>query len=84
MPKRCPIRPTPADAGGQIDARVGKGLQQHLHFTFTPMGMGSGDPQAACAFLELSKRATRETTFDATLACRRCNRAIRLQSDIKP
>ncbi len=83
VPEKCPINLAPANAGGQIDERVGKGAKQRLRFTFTPVGIGGGDPFADCAFLELSKRTGKETTFDATLACRRCNRAVRLQSRLQ-
>ncbi len=77
--EQCPISPTPSNAGGQIDASVGKDGKQKLRFTFTPVN-GTGKLKAPCAFIELSKQAVTKPNMDETLACRRCMRAVRLQS----
>ncbi len=64
----CPISPTPKDAGGQIDVRVGeKDNQQHLRFTYTPVGgIIPLDAKARCAFIELSQKAVKNPNMDST------------------
>ena len=75
----CPISPAPQHAGGQIDASVGKNLGQKMRITFAS-AFGQGDPYEACALIGLVKTAKDTPTIDITQACRRCLRAVRVQS----
>ena len=75
----CPIGLAPQHAGGQIDASVGKNLDQKMRITFTSAS-GQGDPYEACALLGLVKKTKDTPTLDMTQACRRCVRAVRVQS----
>jgi hypothetical protein len=79
--EQCPISPTPTDAGGQIDASVGKDSQQKLRYTYTPV-MGTSIPHAPCAFIELSRQAVTNPNMDTTFPCHRCARVVRLQSTL--
>ncbi len=78
--EQCPIQNVPAASGGQVDARVGIGRKQKLRFTYTPVSGSGGDPDASCAFRDLAQRAVDNPIMDVTQACRRCMRAVRLQS----
>lgn len=75
----CPLGSAPQNAGGQIDASVGENLSQKMRITFSP-AFGQGDPYETCAFIVLVKTAKDTPTLDITQACRRCLRAIRVQS----
>jgi hypothetical protein len=75
----CPLGLAPQNAGGQIDAAVGKNLGQKMKITFAP-ALGQGDPSGACALICLVKIAKDTPTLDITQACRRCLRAVRVQS----
>ena len=75
----CPIGPAPHHAGGQIDASVGENLGQKMRITFTS-AFGQGDPDEACALIGLVQTAKDNPTIDITQACRRCLRAVRVQS----
>ena len=75
----CPLALAPLNAGGHIDASVGKNLDQKMRITFTSAS-GQGDPYEACALLGLVKKTQDTPTLDMTQACRRCVRAVRVQS----
>ena len=75
----CPIGLAPHNAGGQIAASVGENLGQKMSITFTP-AFGQGDPDEACALIGLVQTAKDHPTLDMTHACRRCSRAVRVQS----
>jgi len=75
----CPIGLAPHNAGGQIDASVGENLGQKMRITFTS-AFGQGDPDEACALIGLVQTAKDNPTLDMTQACRRCSRAVRVQS----
>jgi hypothetical protein len=75
----CPIGLAPQHAGGQIDASVGKNLGQKMRITFAS-AFGQGDPYETCALIGLVKTAKDNPTIDITQACRRCLRAVRVQS----
>lgn len=77
--EQCPINPILPNQGGQIDVRVGNKFSQQLRFTYTPVN-DIGNPNAPCGFIELSSQAVSHSTMDKTVACRRCTRAVRLQS----
>jgi hypothetical protein len=75
----CPLALAPLNAGGHIDASVGKNLDQKMRITF-PSAFGQGDPYEACALIGLVKKTKDTPTLDMTQACRRCVRAVRVQS----
>jgi hypothetical protein len=75
----CPIRDNPANESGEIDAKIGENGEPVFQFRYTPEG-GSGEPQASCAFLELSKQALAHQNIDSTQLCRRCTRVVRVRS----
>jgi hypothetical protein len=77
----CPIDSALHNAGGQIDASVGKNLGQKMRITFASP-FGQGDPYEDCALIGLVKTAKDTPSLDMTQACRRCSRAIRVQSAI--
>ena len=77
----CPIGSAPQNASGQIDASVGKNLVQKMRITFAST-FGQGDPYEDCALIGLVKTAKDTPSLDMTKACRRCSRAIRVQSAI--
>ena len=76
----CPLGPAPRNAGGHIHASVGENLGQKISITFTS-AFGQGDPSEACALIGLVKTAKDTPTLDMTQACRRCLRAVRVQSE---
>jgi hypothetical protein len=75
----CPIASAPQNTGGQIDASVGENLGQKMRITFTS-AFGQGDPYEACTLIGLVQIAKDHPTMDITRACRRCLRAVRVQS----
>jgi hypothetical protein len=77
----CPLGLAPQNAGGHIDASVGKNLGQKMRITFASP-FGQGDPYEDCALIGLVKTAKDTPSLDMTQACRRCSRAIRVQSAI--
>lgn len=77
--EQCPITSTPTNAGGQIDASVGKDFKQKLRYAYTPV-MHTSIPHASCALLALSRQAVTDPIMDKTLPCWRCARVVRLQS----
>ena len=64
----------PHNAGGQIDASVGKNLGQKMRITFASP-FGQGDPYEVCALLGLVKKKD-TPILDMTQECRRGLRAV--------
>ena len=75
----CPLDLAPHTAGGHIDAAVGENLGQKMKITFAA-AFGQGDASEACALIGLVTIAKDTPTLDKTQACRRCLRAVRVQS----